>query len=160
MLFRLNMLMCLSSLGPMVLVEIHFTECTWGFLSFERCLSTKRCVIHDFLFVVWSEHWSKDVNVVKPKTFLLLSLLIAFCWNDSVPLWRGVHDKEGCLFCAAWEGTGSVNLALWRVTMTGGFTGHKPRGMRECRKWATVSIFCETALLLASSSSLPLCRCL
>lgn len=47
---------------------------------------------------------------------------------------------------AAWEGTGPVNLAVWRVTMTRGFMGHKPRGMRECRKWATVSIFCQTAL--------------
>lgn len=51
-------------------------------------------------------------------------------------------------FFSAWEGTGPVNLALWRVTMTRGFTGHKPRGMRECRKWATVSIFCQTALRL------------
>lgn len=59
-----------------------------------------------------------------------------------------VNDKEGCLFFSAWEGTGPVNLALWRVTMTRGFTGHKPRGMRECRKWATVSIFCQTALRL------------
>lgn len=61
---------------------------------------------------------------------------------------EGVNDEGGCLFFAAWGGTGPVNLALWWVTMTRGFTGHKPRGMSECRKWATVSIFCQTALRL------------
>lgn len=54
------------------------------------------------------------------------------------------------IFRAGWERTGPVNLALWRVPMTRGFTGHKPRGMRESRKWATVSIFCQTALRLLS----------
>ena len=58
--------------------------------------------------------------------------------------------------------TGPVNLALWRVPMTRGFTGHKPRGMRESRKWPTVSIFCQAASRLLSLSLffLPLRVCL
>ena len=63
--------------------------------------------------------------------------------------------------------TGPVNLALWRVPMTRGFTGHKPRGMRESRKWPTVSIFCQAASRLRSLSlslffffNLSLCVCL
>lgn len=50
--------------------------------------------------------------------------------------------------CARGARTGPVNLALWRVPMTRDFTGHKSRGMRESRKWPTVSIFCQTASCL------------
>lgn len=53
--------------------------------------------------------------------------------------------------------TGPVNLALWWAAMTRGFTGHKPRGMRETRKWPTVSIFCQAASTHLFS---PLCVCL
>lgn len=82
------------------------------------------------------------VSKLRTKSFLWL-----FSWDDPVLLWRGLMIKKDVFF-SAWEGTGPVNLALWQVTMTRGFTGHKPRGMRECRKWATVSIFCQTALRL------------
>lgn len=61
------------------------------------------------------------------------------------------------IFCSGWERTGPVNLAFWRVPMTRSFTDHKPRGMRESRKWATVSIFCQTALRLLSLSFPAFC---
>ncbi len=70
-------------------------------------------------------------------------------WLCTLMSLRWANDKEEYL-CAGGARTGPVNLALWRVPMTRGFTGHKPRGMRESRKWPTVSIFCQTAFRLLS----------
>lgn len=111
-----------------------FTKIPLGLLWVGHCFSDRGCDLP----------WSKDAGFKSENHKLLLTFFVK--WSSTSV--EGVNDKEGCLFFPAWEGTGPVNLALWRVTMTRGFTGHKPRGMRECRKWATVSIFCQTALRL------------
>lgn len=129
----------------------------WQYLTYHRLL-------HDlpdmFLFLQtgWTGYSVVFVLTVVGSGIMLCLRRVRSCLCGELMMKRNIS-------CAGVAWTGPVNLALGQVPMTRGFMGHKPRGMRESRKWPTVSIFCQTASCSFSfyffclPACLPACLC-